>query len=306
MDKRLWPLAKRIADVEHMAVQLRAIRSLGKEMVDPAGYDFVNRASNAYTAKRWIENRLEKKFPYLTGWIVDRCGTRLEDHESIIMARDRYELIWCKPLEISLSGKDLSKFDSFVPFFQEIDSDIHPVAKKLLWWRVMNVTTPPVILWGFEFEKFKECLYRAADTNAVKFKLSLKKSILVENMAEYRVFEDLLEALSKFTNINFGQDNGHLPIEPPKGGMSEKFSREFKNDYNRNYVEHLCNVLKNGRRGVTLGREILMQLDQDYLDQSTYQRLSRWVNPERPEPFAQPIAAKISVLLFGEEIERTP
>jgi hypothetical protein len=62
--------------------------------------------------------------------------------------------------------------------------------------------------------------------------------------------------------------------------------------------------LKSGPRGVTLGREILRQLNQGYLDQSTYERLSRWVNPYRDEDFAQPIAAEISALLFGEEIER--
>lgn len=209
MDKRLWPLAQRIAYVEHMAVQLRANSALGEKVVDPAGYDFVNRASNTYTAKGWIENRLEKKFPYLTGWIVDRCGERLEDHESIIMARDTYEIIWCKSLKISLSGKNLSKFNSFIPFFQKIDVDIRPVAKKLLWWWMMNITTPPVILWGFEFEKFKEYLYRVADTNAVKLKMSFKKIdggvFSEENMANYRVFEDLLDALSKFTEINLGQ-----------------------------------------------------------------------------------------------------
>jgi hypothetical protein len=115
-----------------------------------------------------------------------------------------------------------------------------------------------------------------------------------------------------FTDINIGRDSGDLSIEqptqsptqPPKERMSEDFDRGFKTDYDRSRVEKLCNALKSGPRGVTLGREILRQLNQGYLDQSTYERLSRWVNPYRDEDFAQPIAAEISALLFGEEIER--
>jgi len=88
--------------------------------------------------------------------------------------------------------------------------------------------------------------------------------------------------------------------------MVEEFVRRFIASCDRKRVENLCDDLLNGRRGVTLGREILMQLDQGYLNQSTYERLSRWVNPKKPEPSAQPIAAEISLLLFGEEIERIP
>jgi len=113
-----------------------------------------------------------------------------------------------------------------------------------------------------------------------------------------------------FTDINIGQDSGDLstkpPIQPQKEEVAEDFDRKFKTDYDRSRVEKLCNALKNGPRGVTLGRDILKQLDRGYLDQATYERLSRWVNPYRDEDFAQPKAAEISVLLFGEEIERTP
>ncbi len=93
-------------------------------------------------------------------------------------------------------------------------------------------------------------------------------------------------------------------IEPQKGEESMDLYSEFKANYDRNRVEHLCNTLKNGTRGVTLGRDILKQLDQGHLDAETYKMLSRWVNPHRAEHFAQPIAAEISMLLFGEEIER--
>lgn len=299
MDIRLWPLANQIAGVEHMAVQLRAICSLGDEVVDSAGYDFVNRASRNYTAKGWVRNRLEKKFPYLTGWIVDESGTRLDDFESITRAWYRYELIWSDPLQISLSGKDPSGFDLFVPFFQQIGADVKPVSKRFLrksW--VMNITTPPVILWGFEYEKVKEYLSRAGDANDVNLELSREKSKSVL-LSECLVFEYFLEALSKVTDISPERDSEYL------GDRSEKVGRKFIANYNRRRVENLCKALKNGGRGVTLGREILEQLDQGCLVQSTYERLSRWVNPERPEPFAQPIAAEISMLLFGKEIERT-
>ena len=83
MDKRLWPLTDRISRVEHFGVQLYAIRQLCEGVVDPSGYEFVNRAPNTYTAKGWINNRLKKNFPYLSGWIINRHGRRLEDHESL-------------------------------------------------------------------------------------------------------------------------------------------------------------------------------------------------------------------------------
>ena len=81
-------------------------------------------------------------------------------------------------------------------------------------------------------------------------------------------------------------------------------NRKFKNKYDRSRVEYLCNELIQGKRGVTLGKDILKQLDQGYLNRSTYERLSRWVNTRRVESFAQPIAAEISRFLFGEEIKR--
>lgn len=78
----------------------------------------------------------------------------------------------------------------------------------------------------------------------------------------------------------------------------------FQSGCDKMRVENLCNILICGKRGKTLGKEILSQLNQNYLHQATYNRLSRWVNPERAEPFAQPIAAEISMQLFGEEIQR--
>lgn len=133
MDKRLWPLAEHIARVEHFGVQLRAIRPLTEAVVDPAGYEFVKRAPNTYTAKGWIKNRLKKKFPYLSGCIVNRYGRHLEDHESVEFARDNPEIIWCEPLELSFTGKDPGKFDLFIPFFQKIKADLKPPAKRF-WW----------------------------------------------------------------------------------------------------------------------------------------------------------------------------
>ena len=106
-----------------------------------------------------------------------------------------------------------------------------------------------------------------------------------------------------FADMSYEKKSADI-IAPQKGEESMDFDRNFKTNYDRSRIEHLCNALKNGPRGVTLGREILSQLDQGYLDQSTYERLSRWVNPYRDEDFAQPIAAEISMLLFGEEIER--
>lgn len=304
MDVRLWPLANRIAEVEHMAVQLQALVQLRKGIINPAFYDFVKRASSNYTAKGWIENRLQKKFPYLTGIIVDSSGRPLKDYESISWARNGPEIIWSEPLEISLSGKDPSQFDLYVPFFREIDADIQPVSKSFFrkWW-VMKVITPPVILWGFEYEKVKQYLREVAD---VMVKLSRKDPDLNARLSECLVFEELLNALSRVTDISHEQDNEDGPTEFSTEAMSEQFGRKFQPNYDRKRVEYLCHALINGPRGVTLGREILEQLDQGYLNQSTYERLSRWVNPKKPEPFAKGIAAEISMLLFGETIERIP
>lgn len=131
MDRRLWPLAMKIAEVEHFAVQLRAISSLGQKIVDPSEYPFVNQASNNYTAKGWIEKRLERTLPYLTGWIVDRFGRRLEDWESISWARDTCQVIWSEPLKISFSGKERSNLVSFMPLFQEMNAGATQVRKSL-------------------------------------------------------------------------------------------------------------------------------------------------------------------------------
>jgi hypothetical protein len=80
--------------------------------------------------------------------------------------------------------------------------------------------------------------------------------------------------------------------------------RKFVDGYDKKRIIKLCNILKNGSRGVTLGKEILSQLNQGYLKRTTYDKLSRWVNPRKPEYFAQPISAEISRLLFSEEIPR--
>lgn len=81
-------------------------------------------------------------------------------------------------------------------------------------------------------------------------------------------------------------------------------NRKFITGYDRKRVERLCNELVNGTRGIELGREILKQLNQGYLTTATYNKLSRWVNPFKPEYSAQPIAEEISIILFAEKIER--
>ena len=106
-----------------------------------------------------------------------------------------------------------------------------------------------------------------------------------------------------FEDMNYEKKSEHIIAQRKEEGSMDLY-REFINDYDRSRVEHLCGKLKNGKRGVTLGRNILKQLDQGHLDAETYKMLSRWVNPYRAEHFAQPIAAEISMLLFGEEIER--
>ena len=74
--------------------------------------------------------------------------------------------------------------------------------------------------------------------------------------------------------------------------------------YDSDLVKRLCQILIEQRRGKTLAVEVLRDLDTGYLDDSTYSRLSRWCNPARPEPDAQPIAEKISRELFGLVISR--
>ena len=98
--------------------------------------------------------------------------------------------------------------------------------------------------------------------------------------------------------------------EQEKGESPMLFKRtndySFRNGADLEHASKLCNNLINGRRGTTLGNEILAQMEMRRLKPKTYARLSRWVNPEREEPFAQPIAAEISRELYGTEIERMP
>jgi hypothetical protein len=84
----------------------------------------------------------------------------------------------------------------------------------------------------------------------------------------------------------------------------QKENENFKDKFDRERVEKLCHALTKGTRGVTLGKKILEQLEEGCLDQETYAMLSRWVNPRRAEHFAQPLAAQVSKLLYGREIER--
>jgi len=158
---------------------------------------------------------------------------------------------------------------------------------------------------------------RRARTSVIS-KLERYLSSLNESSAHRRYLdeanlEDLAERARQlgfrttFADIKAGEEFRKL-TDSSKGGDSMIFRRKnhrnFKSDFDRKRVEDLCMLLVNGKRGKTLGKEILGQLDQGYLDESTYERLSRWVNPERAEPFAQPIAAEISRELFGEEIQR--
>jgi hypothetical protein len=106
-----------------------------------------------------------------------------------------------------------------------------------------------------------------------------------------------------FADMSYEEKSADI-IAPRKEEESMDPYREFINNYDRSHAEQLCDELKKGSRGVTLGRNILKQLDQGHLNPETYKMLSRWVNPQRAEHFAQPIAAEISMLLFGEEIER--
>jgi hypothetical protein len=71
-------------------------------------------------------------------------------------------------------------------------------------------------------------------------------------------------------------------------------------------IKRLCHILIEKRRGKTLADEILRDLDTGYISDETYRRLSRWCNPARSEPDAQPIAEKISKQLFGDVIRRKP
>jgi len=90
-----------------------------------------------------------------------------------------------------------------------------------------------------------------------------------------------------------------------KGGDSIFFGIRIREDCNRERVKELSEkLIAKGTRGFELGVEVRRHYRRKYLRHSTYERLSRWVNPRRSEPFAQPIAAEISRELFGIEIQR--
>ena len=71
------------------------------------------------------------------------------------------------------------------------------------------------------------------------------------------------------------------------------------------FVRRLCQILIENRRGKILAQDILCDLDVGSISDKTYRRLSRWCNPARSEPDAQPVAAKVSQELFGRVISRT-
>lgn len=115
-----------------------------------------------------------------------------------------------------------------------------------------------------------------------------------------------------FTDINLPSETIG-PEQTTEGGDAMFFFRKkkeeedpyvFKSGYDPERVGKLCNALISGPRGRTLGRQILKQLDQGSLEKATYEMLSRWVNPARTQSFAQPIASRISKILYGKEIER--
>jgi hypothetical protein len=71
-------------------------------------------------------------------------------------------------------------------------------------------------------------------------------------------------------------------------------------------VRRLCNILIENGRGKTLAVHLLAELSTGYISEDTYRQLSRWCNPARAEPAAQPIAQAMSKELFGSVISRTP
>lgn len=90
-----------------------------------------------------------------------------------------------------------------------------------------------------------------------------------------------------------------------KGGDSLFFGKRIREECNRERVKELSEkLIEKGTRGYELGIEVRRQYRRKYLSWDTYARLSRWVNPKRSEPFAHPIAAEISIELFGEKIQR--
>jgi len=72
-------------------------------------------------------------------------------------------------------------------------------------------------------------------------------------------------------------------------------------DYNR--VRQLCGILRDGR-GKELSVAVLKDIENKSLRYTTYVQLSRWVNPDRAEARATPIAEAISYELFGVRISR--
>ena len=69
-------------------------------------------------------------------------------------------------------------------------------------------------------------------------------------------------------------------------------------------VTELCQILIGGPRAKMLGREILEQFSTGYLTGRTYQRLSKWADPDRAEWDVQPFAEAICYELFGMRISR--
>lgn len=204
MDKRLWPLASRISVVEHFAVDLYYAKDIGEGVVNPGEYDYVNQSSNTYTVKRWVENRLIKKIPYLTGNIYSKKGGILDNNNGIGSAKGIIQIVWCEPLEIIFFAKDRNKLEVILPLLQDLNPNLKPVDNKFLWKWYFSIVTPPVILYGFEYHKILFHLNQVSISNGIKFKMHRKEKdendFFANKIDEYIVYDDILRILKKHVN----------------------------------------------------------------------------------------------------------
>ena len=84
----------------------------------------------------------------------------------------------------------------------------------------MRVTTPPLILHGFEYVKLVKCLNQAVDANGVKFKSRRRQRdrgiFCGDEIEKYLVFEDLSAALAESTGIDISENSGNLSLDSLK------------------------------------------------------------------------------------------
>lgn len=109
---------------------------------------------------------------------------------------------------------------------------------------------------------------------------------------------------------NYHEPSGEVISADNIANADQKDAVKIKSDFDREKLKSLLIQLRETNYAVTLCRELEVELLEDqlpHLSFPVYNRLSRWVSPNRDtkrEQTVKPIVTQISQLVFGKAIER--